>query len=46
MSKKLVIKDVEFGKVPYGYGNGMSSIRMSRSGLYGSRLSAPGRSST
>lgn len=26
MSKKLVIKDVEFGKVPYGYGNGMSSI--------------------
>lgn len=26
MSKKLVIKDVDFGKVPYGYGNGMSSL--------------------
>lgn len=26
MSKKLVIKDVKFGKVPYGYGNGMSSL--------------------
>lgn len=26
MGKKLVIKDVEFGKVPYGYGNGMSSL--------------------
>lgn len=26
MSKKLVIKDVEFGKVPYGYGNGTSSL--------------------
>ena len=24
--KKLVIKDVEFGKVPYGYANGMSSL--------------------
>lgn len=26
MSKKLVINDVEFGKVPYGYGNGTSSL--------------------
>lgn len=26
MAKKLVIKDAEFGKVPYGYGNGMSSL--------------------
>lgn len=26
MAKKLVVKDVEFGKVPYGYGNGTSSL--------------------
>ena len=29
MSKKLVINDVEFGKVPYGYGNGTSSLAIS-----------------
>lgn len=26
MAKKLIIKDVNFGKVPYGHGNGMTSL--------------------